>query len=240
MGCFNSIYPHEKYASVTDICIQCTILVTEITANAPFGVGIFCSTIKILLQNFQIMKTNNIITIKLAQDINILLGIIKRLLESKNQVFINDLENSISFIQEDINTAIEITNNMNKDNKILRIFLSNSNMQKLSQISDNLQNSKQTLHLAITTYTTKDPRHQIPGTNKTAACLSLLPGAEPPNNQCMIERSTGIRCTKLCPKYILTSKKGQSNSKIIYYACGHCTPDMKNAWWRKEYTRTDR
>lgn len=235
-----------KMAKVSpDFLAQCNeglALLADISVNAPFGIGMLFISIKSFLDRIQTTQDNKHVSANMIKDLNTLISIINQICSIPENPRNRNITLSISNLKDDIDEATRAIGRPEDVSCFAMFIMANSQKGHLDKVSKNLAQSKITLNLALTASLKNDPCHIIPGsTSGTRSCCDSLTNASDPPNQCMIQKkSTGVRCTNGVPKYKLVSKKGTDSMKVVYYSCGHCSPDKKGAWWRNDYVRVKR
>ena len=228
MLCFNtSVFPEE----IASICLDATLIISTIAANAPMGVGTLTSCIQTFVNQVQIMKYNTNIVIHMTKDMSALMRIINVLLV--NNAINSNIQNSINNISEDLIIATDLLKEWNEKSKIKKFLTSRNYNGKLLEIRTDIEHTKTTLTLAVSSSINNIQRHIIPKTNKVSV---LRTTNNHDINQCMLETNSHSPCQRVAT-YKLISKAGKDNCKLIYHVCGSCAKNSKHAWWKHDYIR---
>ena len=217
-------------------CSSGISFVSEISQNAPFGIGTLIKTIEYVFTNIQQADDNNIKVKQILKDIISLLDILKNISNLSATRF-SHMVLCINTLKEDIESFNEIYEKISNSNKVKLCIFSMNYKSKLQDIITRISISKSTINLSLTACLNQNNNHIIPYTNVKAACPCLKPDSDKPNQCMIINKSTDARCSVMFPNYKLVSIKGEDNEKIVYYTCGRCAPNRGNTWWKKEYKR---
>ena len=222
--------------TITDfvqVCEQGLNLLTEVSQNAPLGVGTACSMIHSFLTMAKDMKDSAGMISGLTNDITAIVMVLVKI-----KVCSGVIEKAIQNIEKDMKTANDTIKTWYKWGFLRRFLFGKRIKIELNDIRNTLTQTKLTLTLTLTAFA--DPRHVIPGSCPgTVSCCAALSGLyEMGDNRCMIEsKSTRTRCDSVFPRYALISKK--NTQAVIYHVCGKCAKDSRSAWWKNAYLRID-